>query len=175
MNKQKRHNHYINANLQNRLIISLVVLELVLISVSVWFVYQDMNQIIEDNMFRTHIQNVLSIEYFAGRVLQTMFILLIVNIIIASYIVWHWRRYVNSIVIPLEQMVNSIDALDFTLTTEKSAHHDAVVIADQWLHREKDRFTEIRNYISDINIDKTENMLENLACCRRLLEVKTVD
>ena len=175
MNKNKRSHHFINFGLQNRLIISLIVLELVLISVSVFVVYLDMNQIIEDNMFRIHIKNTLSVEYFAGRVLQVMFVLLLVNILLASFIVWRWRLYVNSIVMPLQATVSSIHKLDFTLTAEKPVRHDAVIIADQWLHREKDRFTEVRKLLSGINLDETQNALESLSRCRRLIEENIVD
>lgn len=36
------------------------------------------------------------------------------------------------------------------------------LIADQWFHREKDRFTEVRKLLSAISLDETKNALETL-------------
>ncbi|MDH5393601.1 MAG: hypothetical protein OEY11_10475 [Gammaproteobacteria bacterium] len=169
-NKVKRHNHYINTGLQNRLIVSLILIELVLIAISVLFVYRDMHQIIEASMFRSHIQNSLTIEYFAGRVMQVMFVLLLINIVIASFVVWRWREYVNAILSPLEKIVSSVHALDFTKKEEITAHHQAVVIAGQWLQAENSRFSEIRRCIASLNSDDSAALSDEINRCRQLIE-----
>lgn len=170
MNKSKRKHQFINTGLQNRLIISLVVFELLLISLAVYFIYQDISQIIEDNMFRSHIQNSLSLEYFVVRVLQAMFVLLMVNVVIASLVVWRWRGYVNSIVQPLEGMIASIHRLDFSDNKENTAQHEALAITKQWKQKENECFTEIRQNISGLSPDGSANMTEALTRCRHLIE-----
>ncbi|MDH5516874.1 MAG: hypothetical protein OEY36_03515 [Gammaproteobacteria bacterium] len=169
MNNSQRKHHFINGALQNRLIFSLVIFELLLISCAVYFVYQDMTQVIEDNMFRSHIQNSLSLEYFAGRVLQAMMVLLIVNLVVASAIVWRWRHYVNGIVEPLQKMIASIHQLDFRNKIEQPALHEAVVITQQWQLREKQRFYAIRQHLAELSVDEAADLTEKLQHCRQLI------
>ena len=169
MKTNKRHLHYINPAIQKHLIIALVFIELLLISLTVFWLYLDMNQLIEDNMFKIHIQNTLSIEFFAVRLLQAAFILLIINIIFASLILWYWRNYIMHILTPLDEIATSIQNLDFTIVPDISVQHDTTQIAGQWLNHEKNKLTEIRQKISMINVDKPESTDDILLTCKRLL------
>ncbi len=168
MNKNKRHIHYINPAIQKRLIISMVVIELILISLTIFWLYHDINYLIEDNMFRVHAQNNLTPGFFAVRLAQAAFVLLIINIIISSLAVWYWKNYIINIITPLEEIAALIQKLDFTKRPDISEPHETIQIASEWLSKEKNKFIEIRHNIS--MIDKQESATKKLESCRQLLE-----
>ena len=169
MNKNMRHIHHINPDIQNRLIISFVIFELALISLALFYLYMDMNQIIENNMFRSHIQQPLDVKFFAIRLLQSAAILLIINLAIASFIVWRWRSYVYRIVQPLDDIIDAMEQLDFShgLATEKN--HQALLLAEDWLTTEKNRFREIRMQLLDLDINQPQATMEKLQQARQLI------
>jgi hypothetical protein len=147
-----------------------VIFELALISITVFILYLDMNQLIEDNMFRSHIQNTLNIEFFTIRLLQAIAILFAINLAAASFIVWRWRSYVTSITRPLDDIIDSIKRLDFNIKVATENNHEALVLAENWLDTEKIRFTKIRNLISDMEIDQPSHMTEKLNLSRQAVE-----
>jgi len=173
MNKNKRKKHYINPAIQKRLIVNLVVLELVLISLTTLWLYQDMSQLIENNMFKIHIQNTLSVEFFAVRLAQAAFVLLIINIFIASLVLWYWQNYVNNIITPLNEVADALLKLDFTVKPDVQIEHEASEIALNWLSQEKHTLTELRHFISMIDTQKSEKTTALMANCKQLLEKNT--
>ncbi|MDH5483646.1 MAG: hypothetical protein OEY43_00295 [Gammaproteobacteria bacterium] len=172
MTTNKRHIHYINPDIQNRLIISFVIFELLLISITVFILYTDMSQIIEDNMFRSHIKEPLNIEFFSIRLLQAVAILLVINLIAASFIVWRWRSYINNITRPLETIIDSINQLDFSIDAETEKNHETLVLAESWLNTEKERFTKIRQLIAEMDINNPSHMIEKLNISQQFIKEK---
>ena len=170
MPTNKRHIHHINPQLQNRLIISFVIFELLLISATIFILYLDMNQVIEDSMFRIHIQEAPNIIFFGLRLLQASAILLIVNFIIASFIVWFWRRYVNRIIDPLESIIDSNARLDFSARMPTDKHHEVLKLADNWLHRENTRFKSLRSCLTELDINKPDETIEKLKHAKQLID-----
>jgi len=170
MNKNKRKKYYINPAIQKRLIANLVVIELVLISLTTLWLYQDMSQLIENNMFKIHIQNTLSVEFFAVRLAQAALVLLIINVLIASLVLWYWRNYINNIISPLNEAAEAIGKLDFTIKLDVSVEHEASRIAINWLSQEKKILSEIRRYTSMIDMEKPEATAKLLENCKQLLE-----
>jgi len=170
MIKNKRHNHYINPAIQKRLMISLVIAELVLITLALLWLYIDLDQLIENNMFKIHILNTLSAEFVITRLTKAAVVLLAVNILIASAIVRYWKNYITQIVAPLVEVSNAIQQLDFTVTPQIGVPHEAADIAIQWLRREKKHLLQIRQCIETLDIDKPEDMSKIMQTCQHLLK-----
>jgi len=170
MTKNLRHIHYINPSIQKHLMISLMVAELILISLTVFWLYIDMDKLIANNMFRIHIQNTQSAEFIINRLTKVAFILLLVNSLVASAIVWYWKNYIRQIIAPLEDVSDSILQLNFTTTPRISIPHETGEIATQWLQREKNQFVKIRQYIAKMNTEDPASLSKALDECRCLIE-----
>ncbi len=170
MNKNKRHRHYISPAIQKQLIIALVVIEVLLVSVTVLWLYHDLSQLIDANMFKIHIQTRLSVEFFTLRLLQVASILLIINVIFASLIVWYWRNGIKYIIAPIDNITDRIQKLDFTTEPEVSVHHKAAQAAVQWFKREKNKLIEVRKNIASIDMEDPKSADEILSNCQRILK-----
>lgn len=169
MSKNLRHLHYINPAIQKRLMISLIIAELILISLTVFWLYIDMDTLIENNMFKIHIQETLSTEFFIIRLTKAAVVLLIVNALVASTIVWYWKNYIKQIITPLVEVSDSIQRLDFSITPHISIPHETGDIAIQWLQREKEQLSEIRQCIANLDIENPQALSKNLKNCQQLL------
>lgn len=170
MNDNKRHIHYINPAIQNRLIFSLLIIEIILISTAVFWIYIDISLLIEESMFRVHIQQTLTIGSFVTHLLQASLVLLAVNISIASIIVWYWKSYVKSITSPLSNVANSIKNLDFTAKPSITVQHDVSLIALKWLEREKNKYSTLREQLCRVDTDNMLAVTETMKNCKDILE-----
>jgi len=170
MIKNKRHIHYINPAIQKRLMISLIIAELILISLALLWLYIDLDQLIENNMFKIHILNTLSAEFVITRLTKAAVVLLTVNTLIASAIVWYWKNHITQVIAPLVEVTNAIQQLDFTVTPQISVPHETGDIAIQWLHREKKHLLQIRQCIERLDIEKPEDMSKIMQSCQHLLK-----
>jgi len=170
MNKNKRHRHYINPAIQKQLIIALLVVEVLLICVTVLWLYHDMSQLIETNMFRIHIQNTLSVEFFTLRLLQVASVLLIVNVLLASVTVWYWRNNIERVIAPIDHITELIKKLDFTTEPEVFVQDKATQAAAQWFKREKNKLIEVRKIIAEIDMQAPKSADEILSNCQRILK-----
>lgn len=150
MTQNKRHIHYINPSIQNRLIISFITFEVILVAIALFVFYLDINGIVEDNLYRIHVSTTSNVELFLISLLKVICVLLIVNLIVASIIVWLWRRYINSIVEPLEMLVETIDQLDFSQQIEVSQKHDVLINMNHWYAQEKENHEKIRKLLAKI-------------------------
>lgn len=173
MNKNKRKKHYINPDIQKRLIINLVIIELVLISLTTLWLYMDISQLIENNMYKIHIKNTLSVEFFAVRFAEAAFVLLIINFLIASLVIWYWRDYINRITSQLNEVADAMQKLDFTFKFDVYVEHEVSRIALNWFNQEKQTLSDIRRFTSMIDMEKPDEITDILTNCKQLLNRST--
>jgi len=150
MTENKRHIHYINPAIQNRLIISFIVFEVVLVTLTLYVFYMDINGIVEDNLYRIHVSETTNIELFLAHLFKVVCVLLIVNIFIASIVVWWWHHYINSIVEPLERLIKAITKLDLSQDIDVSHKHDVLINMNKWYVKEKETYQSIRKLVAEI-------------------------
>jgi hypothetical protein len=137
---------------------------------AVFWIYIDISLLIEESMFRVHIQQTLTIASFVTHLLQASLVLLVVNITIASIIVWYWKSYIKSITSPLSNVANSIKNLDFTSKPIITVQHDAALIALKWLEREKNKYSALREQLCRVDIDNMLAVTETMKKCKYILE-----
>jgi len=150
MTDNKRHIHYINPAIQNRLIIGFIVFEVVLVTFMLYVFYMDINGIVEDNLYRIHVNKTTNIELFLTHLFKVVGVLLIVNILTASIVVWWWRHYINSIVEPLERLIKAITKLDLSWGVDVSHKHEVMINMNKWYAKEKETYQNIRKLVGEI-------------------------
>ena len=170
MNSNKRHIHYINPAVQKRLMISLIVAELILICLTIFWLYIDLDQLIESNLYKIHIQNTLTTSFLMTRLSKSILILLAINIIIASIIVWYWKNYIKAITTPLEQITHAIQTLDFTIDPLISVPHESGAIAVEWLEREKNQLIKLRQCLKKLDDENQDSISRVLEECKKIIK-----
>lgn len=161
MKANKRHIHYINPELQNRLIIGLLLFEVLLISLCIAILYSNLNELIDANIYRAHINKGVDFELFVIELLKVLFGFLIANTILASIIVYFWKIHINSIIEPLSNTIDSIGRLEFNKTSEKTNDQLVLQIAQRWNNIEYNKYLNIRNLMMQLNADTKTTPYKN--------------
>ncbi len=170
--KTKRKIHHIDPALQNRLLIVFVLLEVLLIGAGMIVLYLELKEIAEENLFRIHFAESEPLSTLLLReVMQTMAVLVILNLAALGLAEWWWSRYLASIMRPLSALLARTAALDFTGDEAPGQRHTALSLAVAWRENERAHCKAIRTRISGLeeqaghataSPEQTRTTLENL-------------
>ncbi|MDP2785209.1 MAG: hypothetical protein Q8O38_11545 [Sulfurimicrobium sp.] len=169
----KRKIHYIDAAVQNRLLIALVLLEVLLISAGMIVLYLDMKEVVDENLFRIHFAATESLSALLFReAMQALAVLVIVNVAALGLAEWLWSRYLDSILRPLSGLLARTGDLDFSLDETFGQRHAVLELAVAWreaererckgVHAEISRLDENADYSSTNTLEQARAALENL-------------
>ncbi len=150
MNMQvKRKIHYIDPAIQNRMLIAFVLLETLLIGAGMVVLYQDLKEVVDENLFRIHFSAGESLSALLLReAMQTLAVLVAVNLAALGLAKWLWLRYLESILRPLSGLLARTGDLDFTPDESIAQKHTVLELALAWREVERERCKGIRAEIS---------------------------
>ena len=148
----KRRIIYIDDNIQKRLLIALVTLEVLLIASTLWILYIQMSEIVEANLYRIHIiQNQSIYPLLLKTILIGLIGLIAVNALMLWVVSWIWARHVDSILNPFRKLVSKVEALDFREDEPISIPHKVVELALAWRHFNRQNMLKLRQEISQLD------------------------
>lgn len=157
MNMQvKRKVHYIDAAVQNRLLIAFVSLEVLLIGAGMLVLYLDLREVIDENLFRIHFTATEPLsELLLREAMQALAVLVGANVAALGLVNWLWLRHLDTILRPLSGLVARTGDLDFTPDETVEQKHAVLALTMAWREAERNRCKDIRAGISglDENID----------------------
>ncbi|MDP2961151.1 MAG: hypothetical protein Q8N54_00200 [Sulfurimicrobium sp.] len=150
MNTQvKRKIHYIDPAIQNRMLLAFVLLEVLLIGIGMIVLYQDLKEVVDENLFRIHFSSEDSLSALLLReAMQALTVLVIANLAALGLAKWLWLRYLNSILGPLSGLLARTGNLDFTPDESFAKKHVVLELALAWREVERERCKGIRAEIS---------------------------
>lgn len=129
----RRHRRLVDHTLQQSLLVALVVMETVLVAVAIWFLYQALAKIVDDNLYRVHFGgrvNVLALLVSEGSpVLAAMLGVNFLALLVADRI-WAW--YVDGILDQLDRLMAAARRLDFSAPAGGHFHHTVLEQAGAW-------------------------------------------
>lgn len=161
----KRKIHYIDATVQNRLLISFVLLEMLLIGAGMVVLYLDLKTVADENLFRIHFAASESLSALLFReAIRALVILVAVNVAALGFSEWLWSRYLDSILRPFSSLLSRTGCLDFTHDGICEQRHTVLEHAAAWREVERARCHRIRAELSrlDENADySSTNTLEH--------------
>ena len=141
----RRKTQYVDEPIQKLLLIGLVLLEVGLAAGLAWLMYGHLSQIVEDNLYRVHLDESTPI---LGQMLHEAYFLLgvfiAVNVLALALVDWLWRRYVNSILLEFMQLVGKTAHLDFSADSRIDQHHHLLTLAEAQREQDRVRLTEFR-------------------------------
>lgn len=148
----KRRIIYIDDNIQKRLLIVLVTLEVLLIASTLWILYVQMSEIVEASLYRIHIiQNQSIYPLLLKTILIGLMGLIAVNGLMLWVVSWIWTRHVDSILNPFRKLVSKVETLDFREEEPISISHKVVELALAWRHFNRQNMLKLRQEISQLD------------------------
>ena len=145
----KRRIIYIDDNIQKRLLIALVALEVLLIAGTLWILYIQMSEIVEANLYRIHIiQNQNIYPLLLKTIMMGLIGLIAVNALMLWVVSSIWTRHLDSILNQFRKLVSKVEALDFREDEPISIPHKVVELALAWRFFNRQNMLKLRQEIS---------------------------
>lgn len=145
----QRRIHYVDESIQKALLLALVLLEVALATGLAWLMWERLNAIVEDNLYRIHLadaQPILSqLLQEAGRLLG---IFVMVNVVALVLVDVFWRRYVQSILRSFMLLMGKTCALDYSADVPVSARHQLLDLAQAQRELDRHRLSAVRDSVS---------------------------
>jgi len=139
-----RRKKYIDSNIQGRLIVGLLLLEVILFSIAMWFVYQELQMTIDNSLYRVHKPQVDSTPILFNALLATVPWIIFVNVLLLIGLNQLWGKYLAGIIKPLRIIINRLKTMDLRTHHEVGAEHLVMVHAQLWMLQERERCKKVR-------------------------------
>lgn len=146
--QSRRHIHHGDHTLQKWLLLALVVLEAVLVSLAIWTLYQALDTIIEEDMYRVHYSadtEVLSLLLKEGLVVLGWMLLVNVMALLAADRIW--AIFVQDILKQLSHLMRASQDLDFASQHSNRSKHAVLAQAQSWRDTTRQRLQQSRSLI----------------------------
>ena len=169
--RHKRKIRYIDAAVQNRLLVSFILLEVLLISVGMVVLYLDLKAVADENLFRIHFAASESLSALLLReAMQTLGVLVTVNVAALVLAEWLWSRYLSSILHPFCNLLGRTGGLDFTHDETSGQQHSVLEYTIAWREIERARLNGIRTELAKLNEHADYSSASTLAKTRETLK-----
>lgn len=154
----RRHIRYVDETLQKVFLIGLVLLEAVLAIGLAWLMYQRLNQIIDDNMYRVHLADAVPmLSQLMHEALVLLAIFLAVNVLALVLVDFVWARYVHAILRLFMQLMEKTRRLNFSVDSTISERHQVLDLAKTQREQDRARLTQIRQQVAALALAVQEN------------------
>ncbi|MDO8413619.1 MAG: hypothetical protein Q7S51_07520 [Gallionellaceae bacterium] len=150
----KRRTVYVDGAVQKWLLITLVTLEIMLISAALWMLYIQLNDLLEANLYRSHFSDKPHIyPLLLKNALIGLSGLVVINIVVLWVADRLWSRHVNSILHPVIELLSKVEALDFREDVPVSVVHRVIGLAHRWRKTEHERLLKLRAEIAKLEAE----------------------
>lgn len=167
----RRRTIYVDGAVQKWLLIALVTFEVILISVALWLFYLQLQSMVEANLYRIHFSDEPQIDpLLIKNVLFGLGGLIGINIAVLLIVDWFWSRHVNSILRPFTQLLNKVEALDFSEDKPVAESHKVVELAHVWRNCERQRLFKLRTEIAKLEVSCDPSSAQAKELARTVLE-----
>lgn len=147
--EHRRRRHFIDAGIQGRLLVALLGLEVILFSGAMLWLYLDLSQIIEGNLYRVHYADTEGLSPFLNTLFTVIPVILLVNLAALWLADVIWRGHVRRIVNQLRRILVRISKLDLKEESEdRRVHHDVIEKARSWVANERQELQKIKKTVS---------------------------
>lgn len=164
----RRRRHYLDRSLQGWLLVGLIALEVTLFSIALFMLYQDLNTVVEAQLYSAHVDPGGDMPALLQITLRLLGGLVLVNLFAVFVADRLWSRRVNRITEDLQQVLKRVGALDFSRHCQTAADHAVLAAACRWQSVEAERCHNIRRLISALQT--ADNGDEAIAETRKRLQ-----
>lgn len=177
---ERRRQYYTDQKLQGNLLGVLIVVQVLLVSVLLFFLYGDINTLIEQHIYRIHSKGAESWPEIFRLLAITMSAFLVINIFLLYLAHTVWGRYIKGIISQFSTLLDHIVQRDFSEAAPTGNNaHQTMQLAQQWFNKERQRNNEINILLErlsgyknkDLDDGDREQVIKTLRDYRQLLNV----
>jgi len=147
---QARRKKYVDTSIQGRLIGALLILEVLIVALAMWFVYQELQTAIDNNLYRVHQPDTENSPVLLAALMQIIPWIVIINLLMLVGIDRLWGNYLLKIIEPLRQTIKRVRHLDLRKDTGSHENHAVLESAQHWTEQERERCRKIRRLIQSL-------------------------
>lgn len=152
---RQRRIRYIDETLQKWLLVGLVVLEAGLVGGLAWLMRRQLNQTIEENLYRVHLAEAGSLlEQLLHQALPLLGIFLLANALALVLVHFVWRRYLNAMLRLFMALVGKTRRLDFSLDPHRTRYrYGLLTLTETQRAKERHRLAAIREQMGQLEAE----------------------
>ncbi len=151
----------IDARLQGRLIVPLIVMETFIVTVAMLYLYYDYSALLEEYMYSIHR---LGHEDFFLRLMQELAVAVLVmtffNVLLLTVANHLWLERIRSILSCFRQGMSAVKQLDLRSRPACPVEHEVLKQMEQWRQLEAGRYQQLREHLSRIETTTDETRLQ---------------
>jgi len=155
-----RRKKYIDSNIQGRLIVGLLLLEVILFAIAMWFVYQELQMAIDNSLYRVHKPQVDSTPILFNALFATVPWIIFVNVLLLIGLNQLWSKYLVGIIEPLRIIINRLKSMDLRGYQDVGTEHLVLEHAQHWIYQERERCKKIRELAQSLPTEITTSTPE---------------
>jgi len=150
---ERRKQFYTDRKIQGHLLVGLILLELVMVGMLLYFLYDGINQIIEQQLYQIHHKESDSSWIAIFKLIAWMMEGFLVVNLIALYVAHVvWARYVKKTVSDFSLLLYKLSMRDFSAREMGTQNrHSIVDLMEQWILKEKNRNQQISLIIEQLS------------------------
>lgn len=170
-----RHIHYIDHGIQKWLLAALVTMEIMLVVIAMWMLYNTLSEAIDQEMYQVHFAGHLSaFSHLLNEGMKMLGIVLLVNLVALVVADLIWAYWVNGILRNLMALMDASLHLDFSKKNHIPCNHTVLVHAVAWRDAELLRIEGLRHDIHTLPsaLPATEKEREETAAILKKIMVR---
>ena len=153
---QPRRKKFVDISVQGWLISGLLLLELLIFAVAMWFVYHELQTTIDADLYRVHQPATSSGPVLFNALIHIAPWIILLNVLVLIGIDHLWGEYLTKILGPLRLIIERLSRLDLRGHDVDNIEHVVLDHAHEWLHQEQERCKAIRNLIRSASLAQNE-------------------
>lgn len=149
---ERRRQYYTDQKIQGYLLAGLIVIEVSLVIVLMYFLYGDVNELIEQNIYQIHTRGSDSWGQIFSLVTIAIVSFLAINVVLMFLAHRVWSRYIQSTISQFSLVLDRILGFEFDAPLHLGdGNHQMMQLVQKWFDKEKKRH------------DKVDRLLERLS------------
>lgn len=146
--------HYVDESIQQALLVGLVVLEVALVAGLSWLMWQHLNAIVEDNLYRIHLAEAQPIlNQLLQEAARLLGIFVAVNAVALVLVHLLWQRHVRSILVAFGRLMAKTRALDFSADAPLQQRHQLLDLTGAQRDADRQRLITVRSLVQRLPTD----------------------
>lgn len=146
--------HYVDESLQKALLVGLVLLEVALTAGLAWLMWQHLNAIVEDNLYRIHLADAQPIlSQLLQEAARLLGIFVAVNAVALVLVHLLWQRHVRSILTAFGRLMAKTRVLDFSADAPLQQRHQLLDLTGAQRDADRQRLTTVRALVQRLPTD----------------------
>lgn len=179
----RRKKIFVDNRLQGRLILAMVIVEMVILAVAMFYLNYRFASIIEDNLYSIHRSSQEDmLLVFASQIGWVVFEMGVLNVMMLFTAHYFWSQQIGTVVEVFRKELSLIRSLNFSKPDHVDKPiHELLTLVELWFSSERKRVSRLKSEIQKIHLsdeyneEELLNIKAHLHHCQELLHIQRVE